>query len=160
MDVLIRKLEHLLKVSQPSVMMQVIVEKNGLGAVIIHLNTQDQLFDKGINSHGLKLEDIGGAYTANTMFGVDGKFKGKLELGLPIDRVTLYNSGEFYKSFVVTTEQNGDIIINADPNKPGHNIFDRWGKDVVGLTKNNLDVVRNILKKHILKYIRTEYGKG
>ena len=160
MDVLIRKLEHLLRVSQPSLMMQVIVEKNGLGGVIIHLNTEDQLFDKGIDSRGVKLEDVGGAYTPNTIFGIKGKFKGKLELGLPVDRVTLYNSGEFYKSFVVTTEQNGDIVINADPNKPNQNLFDRYGKDIVGLTKNNLDVVRNILKNHILKYIRTEYGKG
>jgi len=160
MDLLIRKLENLSRAVQPSIMMQVIVERNGLGGVIIHLNTEDQLFDKGIDSRGVKLEDIGGSYSPATINGIEGKFKGKLELGLPIDRVTLYNSGDFYKTFTVDVEGNGDIIVQADPNKPNQNLFDRYGKDVVGLTKNNLDVVRNILKRHILKYIRNEYEKG
>lgn len=160
MDLLIRKLEHLQRVTNPSIMMQVIVEKNGLGGAIIHLNTEDQLYYKGINSKGVKLEDIGGGYASSTINGIEGKFKGKLELGLPIDRVTLYHSGEFYKSFTVKTEPNGDIIVNADPNKPNQNLFDRYGKDVVGLTKNNLDIIRDILKRHILKYIRFEYEKG
>ena len=34
---------------------------------IIDLNTRDQLFDKGINSLGVKLSDIGGDYAGLTL---------------------------------------------------------------------------------------------
>ena len=67
---------------------------------IIELNTIDQLYNRGQDSTG----DSIGEYETATIYGTS-KFKGKLEKGQPIDRVTLKDTGAFYESFGQTTDE-------------------------------------------------------
>lgn len=49
---------------------------------VINLNTQDQLYDQGINSVGIRLDSIAGGYARYTI-------QLKNRKGQPVDRVTL-----------------------------------------------------------------------
>ena len=154
-----QRLERLKELTRPVALFTEVMKNDMLKELIINLNTQDQLFKEGINSKGRKLEDIGGPYAESTIEGIPGVFKGKKELGLPFDRVTLFQDGTFYGSFKVTTDSQGDILINADPNKDGTNLFNEWGEAVLGLTPENVDVFRRELKFWIHKYIRDAYNR-
>lgn len=102
---------------------------------LIDLNTRKQLFDKGINSEGVKLDSIGGGYSAATIEGT-ANFEGKISKGLPIDRITLFDTGEFYDSF--TVEFNlPNVTIFANDNKDGTLLTSEWGNDIIGLTDEN-----------------------
>ena len=118
---------------------------------IIELNTQKQLFEKGVDAKGRLLSDIGGDYAASTIEGTS-TFKGKKELGLPYDHITLFQTGEFYESFKVYL--NGrDFIISADTVKDTSDLISDWGRDILGLNENSLILLREkasiILINHV-----------
>ena len=118
---------------------------------IIELNTQDQLFNKGINSLGVSLETIGGPYSPNTIEGVPGLFEGKKEKGLPFDHITLFSEGDFYESFRIEIGLNHFRII-ANGEKDDGNLFDDWGPEIVGLTQES--------KQKIVERLRLVVGKA
>jgi hypothetical protein len=121
---------------------------------IIQMN-QDQLFKEGVNSNGTLLEDIGGGYSIHTILGVPGKYPGKIELGLPTQWITLYNTGEFYDSFKVELSLN-QVEITANPIKDGVNIFNRWGKEVLGLTDDNLQKLIDFIRAELIPKIKEQ----
>ena len=88
-------------------------------------------------SKGVKLEDIGGEYSPFTV-------ERKLEKGQPIDRITLKDTGGFYRSWDVKAESIG-WVFTVDPLKDDTNLFDEWGKDIVGLFPKNLQIVIRVL---------------
>lgn len=102
---------------------------------IIYLNTWDQLYDRGIDSEGKSL----GHYQPYTVFLKEKK-------GQPTDRVTLRDTGDFYKSFKVKF-LNLDIQIVSDPIKYGPlgavNLLTQWGKEIIGLTEESLSILRD-----------------
>jgi hypothetical protein len=106
---------------------------------LIDLNTRVQLFQEGENSLGVKLSDIGGDYTASTKL-----YKSKK--GQPTNRVTLYDTGDFYGSFTVEPTASADFIIDSDPMKGSFDLFERWGEDVEGLNEENLQMVLDYLE--------------
>lgn len=108
---------------------------------IIDLNTEDQLFKDGINSLGVTLESIGGSYSPFTVVIKQGK-------GQPTDRVTLKDSGDFYKTFRVDITTDA-IIIDANPIKDDTNLFSEWGEDILGLTDENLQLLINKLRDEL-----------
>ena len=105
-------------------------KRNDVQDYIIELNTEgentSQLFELGIDSEGNRLGDYSG-FTKNI----------KASKGQRIDHITLKDTGEFYKSFKVTPNKNG-FRISANPNKDDSNLFDDFGVDIVGLTKENV----------------------
>ena len=105
-------------------------KRNDVQDYIIELNTEgentSQLFELGIDSEGNRLGDYSG-FTKNI----------KTSKGQRIDHITLKDTGEFYKSFKVTPNKNG-FRISANPNKDDSNLFDDFGVDIVGLTKENV----------------------
>jgi hypothetical protein len=115
--------------------------------LIIVLNTEgmatSQLYELGIDSKGVALEDIGGEYSAFTI-------AEKIRKGQPIDRITLKDSGEFYDSFEVVADSVGFNFI-VDPLKGDNNLFEDWGQDIVGLFPPNLKIVIN---KMLQRYIQ------
>ena len=124
---------------------------------IIELNTRNQLYDKGVNANGIRLDSIGGEYSTNTIVGVPGRFQGKMELGLPTDRITLFNKGKFYESFI--TFFNGkDIVLSADTIKNNWDgaidLLDRWGKEILGLNEDSLTLLRLKAKLILIPYIK------
>jgi hypothetical protein len=120
--------------------------------LIIRLNTEDQLFNKGEDATGRTLESIGGAYAPSTV-------ENKKRQGLPFDRVTLADTFEFYDSWTIIVRID-EIEIIVDPVKPGGvNLLDEWGENVVGLNEENLNVYRQYVKEALKKLLRKELSK-
>lgn len=119
--------------------------------LIVELNTREQLYNKGVDSTGSNLEDIGGFYSFQTVII-------KKEKGQPTDRVTLRDTGKFYDSWRVFLDSNHDFEISNDPIKDGVNILDRWGKNVLGLTDESQakfnDLVRQKVPDIVLNLIQ------
>jgi len=111
---------------------------------IINLNTRVQLYKEGEDSTGVKLSEIGGGYAPSTK-------KIKSRKGQPTNRVTLYDTGDFYDSFSVKPTNDADYIIDSDPIKNGRSLFVRWGKDIEGLNEEN--------QKKVLEYLEREFYK-
>lgn len=107
---------------------------------IIEFNTRDQLYEKGVNSKGVKLSDIGGDYSNYTLQLHPEKIR---------DRITLYDTGEFYESWRVVVDETG-ITIYVDPIKEDTNLLQEWGEDVVGLADESMEK----LKPYVLELYR------
>lgn len=94
--------------------------------LIKEIQTDDQLFDKGIKSTGLSITP---SYAVSTI-------QRKIKKNQPFDRVTLRDTGLYYESIEVDA-QDDQLIIST-------NLFyakflrDRYGDDVLGLTAENL----------------------
>ena len=118
--------------------------------LVIELNTEDQLFDKGQNSKGESLSDIGGNYSPITI--EISKRKGRPKKSA--SSINLNDTGDFYNSFRVTPFIGG-FDIDADPIKDDTNLFSEWGVDIVGLNEQNLDKIR----QEYAKYFQEEISK-
>ena len=105
------------------------VYTNKLQKDLIDLNTKDQLYDQGIDSNSHVLPE----YTANTK-------QIKRAKGQPVDRTTLKDTGEFYESFKIIVGEDYNFQITADDQ--GKLLFDRYGKDIVGWTKDNTEKIK------------------
>jgi hypothetical protein len=110
---------------------------------IIELNTLKQLYDKGEDSTG----DSIGEYSNATIFGTVN-FKGKIQKGQPYDRVTLKDTGDFYKSFSCKYLSGGDgeIQITANTMKHEVDLLDQWGRDIIGLSEESLSELRGFAR--------------
>lgn len=112
---------------------------------IIRINTEDQLEEEGIDSLGRKLGD----YAPSTI-------AYKRRKGQRYDHVTLKDEGDFYNSFNVKVNVN-EIIIDADDsskyNKP---LFEVWGIDVLGLTDDNMNYIKEMILENYIKFVLNE----
>jgi len=146
---LIRLLKAFLKLNVDQIAIG-IYQQDDVQNLIIELNTQNQLFDKGEDSIGATLESIGGPYSPVTIEGLPGPggFLGKRERGLPFDRITLFDSGDFYGSFKVVPFLGG-FRIEADTVKDGRDLKIDWGQNIIGL--------QNESKKILIELIRPKF---
>lgn len=122
-----------------------IFSKKDVQDFIIDLNVQGQLYEKGINAEGVELESIGGEYSTLTKWL-------KSEAGLPFDRVTLFDTGEFYESFTITANKEG-LTIESDTNKDGDDLQDRWGTKLMGLTNDSKRQLAEHIAQDIYRHI-------
>lgn len=106
--------------------------------LIIDLNTQKQLKERGINSMGQLLSSVGGKYSPVTI-GIS-QAKGQPKKSEYI--IDLHDTGEFYRSFRVIVSQ-GQIEITADTIKDDDDLIQDWGEDILGLTENNLQILQD-----------------
>ncbi len=111
---------------------------------IIKLNTIDQLFNDGIDSLGDSL----GEYSPFTV-------ELKKAKGQPTDRITLKDTGDFYKTFKVEVKDDS-FFINANPIKDDNNLFDDFGSEIVGLTEDNQKKISKTILDNTIKYIRKQ----
>lgn len=115
---------------------------------IVELNTEgqptSQLYEQGVNSDGQQL----GNYTSRSIF---LKLTGTGDK--KIDHITLKDTGEFYRSFKVEVMKNGFEII-ANPLKPDNDLTDRFGKEIIGLSEQNKEILSNYLQPFILSELR------
>jgi hypothetical protein len=116
--------------------------------LVVELNTKDQLYNKGEDSKGERLSDIGGDYSPVTMQIAEDNFRPKKSK----KDINLYDTGDFYNSFRVTPFVGG-FDIDADPIKDDTNLFSEWGVDIVGLNEQNLDKIRQEYAKYFQKEI-------
>jgi len=125
----IRQLKvNMSKITAASVL-DILINQTKFQDLIIRLNTEEQLFKKGIDSEGETL----GIYAEFTI-------KQKQKKGQPTAHVTLKDTGDFYGTWTVTTN-NGDIFIEADGDKPDKNLMDVYGEEIVGLLESNLQIL-------------------
>lgn len=139
----------LIRLDETKIINAILSDKN-FQKFIISLNQNDQLFDLGIDSLGVSL----GEYADTTIEGTSS-FKGKKDKGQRFDHITLLDTGGFYKSFTITVS-GGGFIMDANPIKEESNLFDDWGKEIVGLTKENLQIVIDAIRERILTKIREQ----
>lgn len=111
--------------------------------LVVELNTQGQLYDKGIGSDGISL----GSYRP---FTIDKK----IDSGQPTDRVTLKDTGDFYNSVRANFSYNGDIIITADTIKGDTDLEIEWGKNILGLTDESISIINPIFTDDIIKDVK------
>lgn len=126
---------------------------------ILNLNRLDQLFTKHIDSEGAALFSVrhqSGVYSITTQI----ISKGRKVAGQPY---TLFDKGDFFSSFQITFEKDA-FIIGANPIKEGNpfggtNLFEEYGKQILGLTEENKkllgDKVVPLIQDHIRNKLRT-----
>lgn len=112
--------------------------------IALDLNTDSQLFDKGIDANGNLLP---GPYAPFTI-----DIKGLK--GQPTDRITLKDSGDFHESFFMSATKF-PIVIDATDSKRNE-LVGEWGEDIFGLT----DESQSSLNEDILPDLQTANKKG
>jgi hypothetical protein len=139
MDVLIQQLEELEEKLNVNKALDFSVDSD-IQELIIELN-QEQLYNLGEDSEGKSL----GTYAPTTVMI-------KQAQGVPTDRITLKDTGDFYSSFKVFYS-NGEIFIDADGQKDDTNLFDEYGEDILGLNDANMSIFIDEVKKNIVFYL-------
>ena len=109
---------------------------------IIEWIQKDQLTDKGVDKFG----EVIGYYS----FATDLITKGKKRFNT---HYTLFDEGDFYRSMYVSVFQS-EIVINANAQKDDDNLFDKFGTGIIGLTDENFEKLKNIVKKSYINYAR------
>lgn len=104
-----------------------------------------QLFLEGVDSKGVPLLNIGGEYAPIT------KDLKRFE-GLPFDRVTLYQDGDFYKSWEFIQKADS-FVLRANTLKDGEDLQERWGSDIIGLTNESIQELAKEVLPEIIDYI-------
>jgi hypothetical protein len=125
-----------------------ILEQKSTEKFIVNLNTRVQLYKDGENSEGVKLSTIGGSYKPSTI-----AIKKAQRPRRPTNRVTLYDTGKYHKTFTATPTASADFIIDSDPMKGSFDLFERWGEDVEGLNDENMNKVLDYLEAKFWAYI-------
>lgn len=113
---------------------------------IINLNRDNQLYDLGIDSDGDLLSP---AYSNTTILF-------KRQEGKPYNRVTLFDTGAFYKGFRLKVSYPTFSIYSTDE-KTGI-LQDKYGSNIFGLVaenqkKVNYEIIKPELDAYIKKYL-------
>lgn len=155
MNNLIKYLENVKqKLTITNLMVNVIGKDRSLLQLIVSLNTQDQLYNKGIRSDKTKI----GQYTPYTI-------EIKRLKGQPYNHITLKDTGDFYDSFVAFVDNSADIQISSDPIKTDAltglttDLTIRYGEKIIGLTEENIDVINKKILLPVQKYIKRNIFK-
>lgn len=139
------------RINEKYILINIIGKNRKVQNYIIELNTIEQLYNKGIDSQGKSL----GSYSPFTV-------KEKIKKGQPTDRVTLKDTGEFYKSFQIDLSGD-DIIIEADTIKiawdGAQDLLDIYGDDILGLTNRSLDKLINTIRIETQDFFRKNIFK-
>ena len=110
-------------------------------------SNRETLYNKGEDSEGESL----GEYSPFTV-------ELKKQKGQPFDRITLFDSGDFYRSFKLFIGSNY-IEIQSDPVKEdGTDLLVEFGEDVLGLQEDQLDKLRDMLIPVMIKITKNETG--
>jgi hypothetical protein len=140
-----------IKLDANDIVFKVIGSDKQIQEEILDLNRLNQLFKKGEDSLGTNLNSMtqsGFGYAASTK-------RDKRRKNLPTGHVTLFDTGDFYKSFRLIVRPTY-LDITANPNKEDSNLFDDFGDDIVGLSEESKDLLRLKLIPLIINHIRLQ----
>ena len=141
----LRNLEYRLRAFKdnlPELLEEVVRDKED---VIIAAITNDQLFRRGINGRGEKIMDYM-PYRPSTI-------RKKQKKGQPTTRVTLKDTGDFYKSMFVVFDAEGFYIASND-DKTKY-LVKKYGNTIFRLTDKNLTrILRSHIRKELVKRIK------
>lgn len=141
--------KNFLKATSEKELMTALFRDKSFRKLIIDLNTEEQLFEQGVDSKGRKL----GNYSIATIEGTRN-FLGKKQKGQRFDHITLKDTGAFYKSFSVSMEGTS-FKITADGDKGDTNLFQEYGIDIVGLTEDSMSVLITAAIPIIQRHLKT-----
>ena len=113
-----------------------------------NISEYGQLFLHGIDSEGVALDKIGGDYSPVTK-------QIKSFSNLPIDRITLYQEGDFYGSWEFIQKED-NFTLRADTIKEGEDLQDRWGSDIIGLTNESIQALSREILPQLIDRILSE----
>jgi hypothetical protein len=131
-----------------------VLKESDVQSFIISLNTNDQLFDLGVDATGKLFADIRQPYSDSTI-------KKKRREGLPTNRVTLFDTGKFHESFRTEVKNDGTVLIKSDSNvNSGYDLEDSYGENIAGLTKESLEKLREFLLPKIIASFKAEIFRG
>ena len=137
-----QKIKQLKKIDTSKIINQ-IAKKNE--AVIVELNTQNQLYEQGIDSLGQKIWSYKPYHPLTVEY--------KKAVGQPSDRVTLFDRGDYHASFYLQFHRDS-FLINARDEK-NQKLSARYGKEIKGLTDANLqELIDNYFKPGIIERIK------
>lgn len=98
-------------------------------AEICDMNSEQQLFEQGINRVGVDIMD----YAPYSPVTIDYK----MAMGQPYNRVTLRDTGDFHGSFEVRTNDKGFEIVATDEKTEW--LTKKYGNQILGLTDENAE---------------------
>jgi len=107
---------------------------------ITDLNTEVQLFQRGEDSEGKKLEK----YAPSTI-------RIKKIRRQPTNRTTLKDTGDMYETWYVNVGNDASFTIEANTVKDGYDLREKYGDDIVGLTDENVKIVIELLEQEFYK---------
>lgn len=122
-------------------------------AYIVDMNSQDQLFDQGINRIGVSISDYA-PYADRTI-------EIKQAKGQPTNRVTLRDEGDFAMSFFLEVGDQ-QFEVKAGDWKT-EELIKKYGRQIMGLTDENISrVIWEFIYPELLKKFKSEvvYGKN
>lgn len=110
-------------------------------AVVIDMNAEEQLFEKGENRLGVSIADYR-PYSPVTI-------EEKRMRGQPYNRVTLRDTGDFESSFYI--RYSGDSFEITASDWKTDDLVRKYGKEIFGLNRDNLD---ELIRSYILPFLR------
>lgn len=142
-----RLLDNIIALDENQLINEVLSDRE-LQKFIIDLNTKGQLRE-GVNSLSVSLSSIGGDYSTTTLKISARKGRPKRSISL----VDLHDTGDFYKSFRINIKPKS-FVIEAETDKGDTDLLQRYGKDVLGLTDEHLQIVIDALREKIIPIIK------
>lgn len=113
---------------------------------IVNMNSEDQLFEKGINSLGISIDDYA-PYSDYTI-------EIKRMKGQPTNRVTLRDEGDFENSFFLEVNKEQFEIKASDAKT--QKLIRHYGSEILGLTTEN---IKDLIKSYIFPGLIEERNK-
>lgn len=128
---------------------QIVLNTSEIKELIVRLNTEDQLGKEHVDSLDKPL------FSIVNKRGVYSKFTEELTQGLKRagEQYNLNLTGEFWDSFRVEVRQN-EIKITANPIKEDTNLLEEYGRDILGLTAKNKELLRNEAKRLFIDWYK------
>ena len=115
--------------------------------LIIELNTENQLGEKGVDSDGVDLGDY-------APFTIDERLK----LGLQVDHIDFKVTGKYWKSWKVKVVKD-EIIISVNQNRYDELVNElRFSDEHVGLTDENLGKVSDEMVENYIEFTLKNVG--
>jgi len=112
-------------------------------AEIIDIITEEQLYSKGIDGYGDRLDESA-PYTPFTI-------RIKTSKNQPADRVTLKDTGEFHESIELI--RKGNTVRTFSANELFEDLKSKYGDGIINLTDENL---QKVIIEYIEPYLYTE----
>ena len=111
---------------------------------------RSQLYDLGIEGRGISIASYQ-PYSTSTI-------KKKIKKGQPTNRVTLRDTGEFYRHFYIVFDADGFYIDSDD--KKTKSLVEKYGRTIFRLTDANFSILLNNYIKPSLKQKMEEQING
>jgi len=120
-------------------------------ADMVEMQTE-RLFS-GLNADGTPIKNLQTGSSEYSNLTVDFK----LRRGQPTDRITLKDTGEFYKVIYATSYDGKEVIFDSTDDKSGE-LKLRYGEEIFGLTNEDKPNVMEITTSGLRDYVKDVTG--